>query len=49
MLFMVGIEPPINENEAFGIIVPAFEKLGYGCFLQQTPKSKSCIKLKKPF
>lgn len=32
MLFMVGIEPPSNDNEAFGIIVPVFEKLGYGCF-----------------
>lgn len=32
MLFMVGVECPKNENEAYGIIVPAFEKLGYGCF-----------------
>lgn len=31
MLFMVGIEKPGNENEAFGIIVPVFEKYGYGC------------------
>lgn len=32
MLFMVGIECPANENEAYGIIVPVFERLGYGCF-----------------
>lgn len=31
MLFMVGIENPANENEAYGVIVPVFEKLGYGC------------------
>ncbi len=31
MLFMVGIEIPENESEAFGIIVPVFEKSGYGC------------------
>lgn len=29
---MIGIEPPASENEAYGITVPAFEKLGYGCF-----------------
>ncbi len=32
MLFMVGVETPKNDNEAFGIIVPVFEKVGYGCF-----------------
>ena len=32
MLFMVGIERPANDNEAYGLIVPVFEKLGYGCF-----------------
>jgi predicted RNase H-like HicB family nuclease len=32
MLFMVGIERPANEDEAYGIIVPVFERLGYGCF-----------------
>lgn len=31
MLFMVGIERPQHTDEAFGIIVPVFEKLGYGC------------------
>lgn len=29
---MVGVERPENDNEAYGIIVPVFEKLGYGCF-----------------
>ena len=32
MLFMVGIEPPASELEAYGIIVPVFSSLGYGCF-----------------
>ena len=32
MLFMIGIEHPASENEAYGITVPAFKKLGYGCF-----------------
>lgn len=32
MLFMVGIERPQNDNEAFGMIVPAFDQAGpYGC------------------
>lgn len=31
MIFKVGIESPANKNEAWGIIVPIFEKLGYGC------------------
>ncbi len=31
MLFMVGIEKPTTPNEAFGIIVPVFEKHGYAC------------------
>jgi len=31
MLFMVGIENPKNENEAYGMVVPAFDKIGYGC------------------
>lgn len=31
MLFNIGIEPATNENEAYGIIVPVFNKLGYGC------------------
>jgi hypothetical protein len=29
---MIGIEAPTSENEAYGIVVPVFEKLGYGCF-----------------
>ena len=32
MLFMVGIEEPNDDQHAYGVIVPVFEKLGYGCF-----------------
>lgn len=32
MLFMVGVEKPQYNNEAWGIIVPVFERVGYGCF-----------------
>lgn len=32
MLFMIGIETPENEQIAYGIVVPAFDKIGYGCF-----------------
>ncbi|WP_258239884.1 type II toxin-antitoxin system HicB family antitoxin [Pseudidiomarina homiensis] len=31
MLFLVGIEPPKKESEAWGIVVPAFEKIGLLC------------------
>ncbi len=31
MMFMVGIEHPKSDNQAWGLIVPVFEKLGYGC------------------
>ena len=31
MLFMIGIEKPKNENEAYGMVVPAFDELSYGC------------------
>jgi hypothetical protein len=31
MLFNIGIEPATNENEAYGIIVPVFNKVNYGC------------------
>ncbi len=31
MLFMVGIEVPKSENEAWGIVVPAFERIDLGC------------------
>jgi hypothetical protein len=31
MLFMIGIEKPKNENEAYGMVVPAFDAIGYGC------------------
>lgn len=32
MLFNIGVESPKKDGDAFGIIVPAFESLGYGCF-----------------
>lgn len=32
MMFMVGIEHPKKSNEAWGLIAPVFEKLGYGCY-----------------
>lgn len=32
MMFMVGIERPRSEKEAWGLIVPVFDKFGYGCF-----------------
>lgn len=31
MLFMVGIEEPKNKNEAWGLVVPVFERFGLGC------------------
>ena len=31
MLFMIGIEPPETKDEAYGIIVPVFNKVNYGC------------------
>lgn len=31
MLFMVGIEEPKHENEAWGLVVPVFERFGLGC------------------
>lgn len=32
MLFSIGVESPKNENEAFGLIVPALCNDEYGCF-----------------
>ncbi|WP_439291223.1 type II toxin-antitoxin system HicB family antitoxin [Lonepinella koalarum] len=32
MLFTVGVEMPENENEAYGLIVPALCTDRYGCF-----------------
>lgn len=32
MLFMVGVERPKNDTDAFGLVVPVFDKIGYGCF-----------------
>lgn len=31
MLFMIGIEPPETKDAAYGIIVPVFNKVNYGC------------------
>jgi hypothetical protein len=31
MLFMIGIEPAETKDEAYGIIVPVFNKINYGC------------------
>lgn len=31
MLFMVGVETPKSEEFAYGMVVPAFDNLGYGC------------------
>lgn len=31
MLFMIGVERPENDSEGFGMVVPVFEALGYGC------------------
>ena len=31
MIFMIVIETPKNQNIAYGMVVPAFEKIGYGC------------------
>ncbi len=32
MLFSIGIELPKNDEQAFGIVVPALCEQGYGCF-----------------
>ncbi|HDZ6747542.1 TPA: type II toxin-antitoxin system HicB family antitoxin [Mannheimia haemolytica] len=32
MIFTVGVETPDNENQAYGMIVPALCQLDYGCF-----------------
>lgn len=31
MLFMVGIETPMSEKYAYGMVVPAFDEIGYAC------------------
>ena len=49
MLFMVGIEKPAKADEAFGIVVPVFESLGYACISAADneqavlSQAKSCI------
>ncbi|BDQ68679.1 type II toxin-antitoxin system HicB family antitoxin (plasmid) [Shewanella xiamenensis] len=47
MLFMVGIETPADETKAFGIIVPVFEKLGYGCFSAADSQEEILFKAKE--
>ncbi|MGL4612603.1 MAG: type II toxin-antitoxin system HicB family antitoxin [Shewanella sp.] len=47
MLFMVGIETPADETQAFGIIVPVFEKLGYGCFSAADSQEEILFKAKE--
>ncbi|WP_435277341.1 type II toxin-antitoxin system HicB family antitoxin (plasmid) [Psychrobium sp. nBUS_13] len=47
MLFMVGIEPATNDNEAHGIIVPVFEKLGYGCYSAADEREEILFKAKE--
>lgn len=32
MIFTIGVETPDNENQAYGMIVPALCQLDYGCF-----------------
>lgn len=44
---MVGIERPANDSEAFGIIVPVFEKLGYGCFSAADTREEILFKAKE--
>lgn len=47
MLFMVGIESPADETQAFGIIVPVFDKLGYGCFSAADSQEEILFKTKE--
>lgn len=46
MLFMIGIERPVNDDTAWGIIVPVFEKLGYGCCTAADEKSEILYRAK---
>ncbi len=32
MIFMIGIEEPTSQDEAYGIFAPAFDNIGYGCY-----------------
>ena len=47
MLFMVGIESPADETQAFGIVIPVFEKLGYGCFSAADSQDEILFKAKE--
>ena len=47
MLFMIGIERPKDENHAFGIIVPVFERLGFGCFSAADEEQEILFKAKE--
>lgn len=40
MMFMVGIERPKSDTEAWGLIVPVFETLGYGCIAASDTERK---------
>lgn len=44
---MVGIETPKDDDHAFGIIVPVFEKLGYGCFSAADTQEEITLKAKE--
>ncbi|MEH6454848.1 MAG: type II toxin-antitoxin system HicB family antitoxin [Cocleimonas sp.] len=47
MLFMVGIEVSEDDKQAHGIIVPVFEKLGYGCFSAADEEKEIFFKAKE--
>ena len=44
---MVGVEAPANNTEAYGIVVPVFEKLGYGCFSAADKEEEIFFKAKE--
>ena len=47
MLFMVGIETPKDDLQAYGITVPVFEKIGYGCFSAADTQEEITLKAKE--
>ncbi|WP_372941416.1 type II toxin-antitoxin system HicB family antitoxin [Shewanella sp.] len=46
MLFMIGIERPLKDDTAWGIVVPVFEKFGYGCVSAADDKSEILYRAK---
>ena len=46
MLFMIGIEKPAKKNQAFGIVVPVFEEIGYSCFSAADTKEDILLQAK---